>query len=147
MGLTGLVVGLAIGASVGAAGSRRLLIACLVLVVIGLWEIVDSVGRTITFSDERIELRGVGRRKVSWKLDGSASIRYVKRPISSRWGLSKPDYLVLQGGTDKQAMALVDGQLDKQIAWCGFLEQQIAHGQVHASPEAIDMIKRMGGLN
>jgi hypothetical protein len=143
-GSTALLVSLGISMTALETSDTSVRVAVLVLGLAGLWLIIDSLGSTLTFSDEVIRFRAVTHRWQSWPLDGRSELRHVGGKITSRWGLSKPEYLVLLRRTDNESIALVDGQLSRQAEWRTFLEEQITQGRLHASPEAISMLKHLG---
>jgi hypothetical protein len=124
--------------------SSRMHLATGILALGAIWLIVDSLGRAVTFENEAIRFRAITRRWQSWPLDGSTELRYAHQKIGSRWGLSKPEYLILVRRSDREAMALVDGLMTKQAEWCDFLKEQISVGRLHAVPEAISMLERLG---
>jgi hypothetical protein len=119
-------------------------LAAVLLALGAIWLMTDSLGRAVIFDNEAIRFRAITRRWRSWPLDGTTELRYVHHKIGSRWGLSKPDYLTLVRRTDQEAMALVDGLMTKQAVWCDFLKEQISRGRLHAGPEAISMLERLG---
>jgi|SRR6478609_7373563 len=119
--------------------------ATFVLALGGAWLIVNSLGRSLTFSEDEIKFKALTRPWKSWPVAGSIELRYVHQKIGSRWGLSKPDYLVLVRTVKSEAIALVDGQFTRQAVWCSFLEHLIAQGRLSASPEARKLLERIGG--
>jgi hypothetical protein len=141
--VTGLIA-LAYAAFVAATrDSPRIHLATIVLALGAIWLIVRSLGREVAFDNEAIRFRAITHRWRSWGLDGSTELRYVHQKIGSRWGLSKPDYLLLVGRSDQQAIALVDGLMTNQAEWCDFLKEQISLGRLNAGPEAISMLERL----
>jgi hypothetical protein len=123
--------------------SSRMHLATGILALGAIMLIVDSLGRAVTFDNEAIRFRAITRRWQSWPLDGSTELRYAHQKIGSRWGLSKPEYLILVRRSDREALALVDGLMTKQSEWCDFLKEQVASGRLLARPEAISMLERL----
>src|SRR5262245_55496999 len=102
-GSVALLIGLGVSATVLKASGTGLHVVALAAVLYGLWLIMDSLGSTLTFSDEVIQFRAINHRRRSWLLDGRSELRHAGEKISSRWGFSKPEYLVLLRRTDNES--------------------------------------------